>query len=137
MSKQQIADLEAETVEAVRLQELNMEDEIMLMTFQIRFWKQKAWRAEQQRDREILARKETEAKLDRFKGLTDQHLEEMLTSLKLKELSKVKAEANKIIGVAPWVKYIKEEAGISDLDTKIKFWADLIVYYEKEWKDEE
>lgn len=109
----------------------------MLMTFQIRFWKQKAWRAEQQRDREILARKETEAKLDRFKGLTDQHLEEMLTSLKLKELSKVKAEANKIIGVAPWVKYIKEEAGISDLDTKIKFWADLIVYYEKEWKDEE
>jgi hypothetical protein len=134
MSKEQLAELEAEKA-ALPANEL--EDDIMLMTFQIRFWKQRAWRAEQQRDREILARKETEAKLDRFKGLTDKHLEEMVLSLKKEELAKVKGKANKIIGVAPWVKYLKEEMGIQDIDARIKFWEDLIVYYEKEWKDEE
>jgi hypothetical protein len=134
MSREQLADLDSQTA---ALPEAEVSDEIMYMNFQIRFWKQKAWRAEQQRDREILARKEVEAKLDRFKGLTDEHLEELLTKLKTDKLTKVKAEANKIIGVCPWIKYVKEEAEMTDLDAKIKFWADLIIYYEKEWKDEE
>jgi hypothetical protein len=134
MSKQQLAELEAETAS---LPPNEVSDEIMYMAFQIRFWKQKAWRAEQQRDREILARKEVEAKLDRFKGLTQEHLEEMLISLKKQELSKIKAEANKVIGVSPWVKYTKDEEAIEDLDAKIKFWTDLVNYYQKEWKDED
>jgi len=134
MSKQQLADLEAETA---ALPPNEVSDEVMYMAFQIRFWKQKAWRAEQQRDREILARKEVEAKLDRFKGLTEEHLEDMLTSLKKQELSKVKAEASKIIGVSPWVKYTKDEELIEGLDAKIKFWTDLLNYYQKEWKDED
>ena len=134
MSKQQLADLEAETA---ALPPNEVSDEVMYMAFQIRFWKQKAWRAEQQRDREILARKEVEAKLDRFKGLTQEHLEEMLSSLKKQELSKVKAEASKIIGVSPWVKYTKDEELIEGLDAKIKFWTDLVNYYQKEWKDED
>jgi formate dehydrogenase maturation protein FdhE len=134
MSKQQLADLEAETA---ALPPNEVSDEVMYMAFQIRFWKQKAWRAEQQRDREILARKEVEAKLDRFKGLTEEHLEEMLSSLKKQELSKVKAEASKIIGVSPWVKYTKDEELIEGLDAKIKFWTDLLNYYQKEWKDED
>lgn len=134
MSKQQLAELEAET--AV-LPPNEISDEVMYMAFQIRFWKQKAWRAEQQRDREILARKEVEAKLDRFKGLTQEHLEDMLTSLKKQELSKIKAEASKVIGVAPWVKYVKDEELIEDLDARIKFWTDLVNYYQKEWKDED
>ena len=134
MSKQQLAELEAE--KAV-LPPNEVSDEIMYMAFQIRFWKQKAWRAEQQRDREILARKEVEARLDRFKGLTQEHLEEMLTSLKKQELSKVKAEASKIIGVSPWIKYTKDEELIEGLDARIKFWTDLVNYYQKEWKDED
>lgn len=134
MSKQQLAELEAE---ATALPPNEVSDEIMYMAFQIRFWKQKAWRAEQQRDREILARKEVEARLDRFKGLTQEHLEEMLTSLKKQELSKVKAEASKIIGVSPWVKYTKDEELIEGLEARIKFWTDLVNYYQKEWKDED
>jgi hypothetical protein len=134
MSKQQLAELEAETA---ALPPNEVSDEIMYMAFQIRFWKQKAWRAEQQRDREILARKEIEAKLDRFKGLTQENLEEMLTSLKKQELSKVKAEASKVIGVSPWVKYTKDEELIEGLDARIKFWTDLVNYYQKEWKDED
>lgn len=134
MSKQQLTELEAETA---ALPPNEVSDEVMYMAFQIRFWKQKAWRAEQQRDREILARKEVEARLDRFKGLTQEHLEEMLTSLKKQELSKVKAEASKIIGVSPWVKYTKDEELIEGLDARIKFWTDLVNYYQKEWKDED
>lgn len=134
MSKQQLAELEAE---AAALPPNELSDEVMYMAFQIRFWKQKAWRAEQQRDREILARKEVEAKLDRFKGLTQEHLEDMLTSLKKQELSKIKAEASKVIGVSPWVKYVKDEELIEDLDARIKFWTDLVNYYQKEWKDED
>ena len=134
MSNQQLADLEAEKA---LMPASELSDEMMLMTFEIRFWKQKAWRAEQQRDREILARKEIEAKLDRFKGLTDQNLEEMLISLKNEELAKVKAQANTLIGVSPWVKYLKEEEGIAGLDARIKFWTDLVAYYQKEWRDED
>ena len=105
------------------------------MAYEIRFWRQKAWRAEQQKDREILARKEVEAKLERFKGLSQETLEEMSISLKNKDLTQVKSEANKLIGVSPWVKYLKEEELIKDLDAKIKFWIDLVAYYNKEWRE--
>lgn len=134
MSKEQLADLEAEKA---KLSPNEVSDEIMVMAYEIRFWKQRAWRSEQQREREIIARKEAEAKLERFKGLTDQHLEDMLMTLKEHQLIKVKTQAGKLIGVCPWVKYLNEEKDIKDLDARIKFWTDLVAYYEKEWKDED
>ena len=132
MSNEQLAELE---VEMASISARELADEKMLMAYEIRFWRQKAWRAEQQKDREILARKEVEAKLERFKGLSQETLEEMSISLKNKDLTQVKSEANKLIGVSPWVKYLKEEELIKDLDAKIKFWIDLVAYYNKEWRE--
>ena len=132
MSKEQLDEFNKE------LSEISPEDqanERMLISFQIRFWKQRAWRAEQQRDREILARKEIESKLDRFKELTQEHIEEMLNSLKNKKIVILKAQAEKLMGLLPWLKAIKEEEAHENLDAKVKFWRDLIDYYQNDWRE--
>jgi len=129
MSKEQLADLEAEKA-AMPSNELA--DEMMIKTYEARFWKNRAWRAEQQRDREILARKAAEEKLERFKGLTQEDLEGLLLTHKKGELERVMAEAGKVIAVLLWAKYLKEAEGITDLDTRIKFWINLIAKAKEE-----
>jgi len=132
MSIDQLAEYDKEFSELSAEEKAN---ERMLASFQIRFWKQRAWRAEQQRDREILAKKEAEAKLERFKGLSQENLEDMLCSLKTKRISEVKAEAEKIMGLLPWLKAIRDEEAIEDLDAKLKFWSNTISYYQEEWRE--
>jgi hypothetical protein len=132
MSKNQLDDLDTEMA---KIPSNELADEKMVMAYEIRFWKQRAWRAEQQRDREVELRKEAEAKLERFKGLSDEKLEELRFSLKLQRIIELKDEANKIIGLSPLLKYIKEEEAITDLSLKEKFWSDLLAYYQKVWRD--
>ena len=104
-------------------------DEKMLMTFEIRFWKQKAWRAEQQRDREIAERKATELQYERIKGIPQEALDALLLKMKEEKVTLAKEEAGKIIGYIPWVKYELEEKAINDVDDKLEFWTKLISYY--------
>ena len=104
-------------------------DEKMLMVYEIRFWKQKAWRAEQQRDREIAERKAAELKCERFKEIPQEALDAILIKIKEDKVACLKEEAGKIIGYIPWVKYQIEEKSIKDIDAKIEFWTKLISYY--------
>ena len=126
MSEQQLSDLEAEKALMTPKQ---LADEIMIMKFEIRFWRQRAWRAEQQRDREIAERKATEAKYEKFKKIPEESLNEILNKMKEEQILTLKEEANKIIGILPWILYEQEEKLIQDLDAKITFWTKLISYY--------
>ena len=126
MSQQQLADLEAER--ALMTPE-ELADEMMFMAHAIRFWKQKAWRAEQQRDREIAERKAAEARFERFAGIPQEALDTLLVKMKEEKVAAVKAEAGKIIGYIPWVKYELEEKTINNVDAKLEFWTKLISYY--------
>jgi hypothetical protein len=126
MSQQQLADLEAER--ALMTPE-ELADERMYMAHTISFWKQKAWRAEQQRDREIAERKATEAQFERFKAIPQEALDALLLKMKEEKVAAVKKEASKIIGYIPWVKYELEEKTIQDVDAKLEFWTKLISYY--------
>jgi hypothetical protein len=126
MSQQQLADLEAER--ALMTPE-ELADERMFMLHAISFWKQKAWRAEQQRDREIAERKATEAQFERFKVIPQEALDALLIKMKEEKVAAVKKEASKIIGYIPWVKYELEEKTIQDVDAKLEFWTKLISYY--------
>lgn len=126
MSQQQMDELDAE-INNLTPQELA--DERMVMTFEIRFWKQKAWRAEQQRDREIAERKATELQYERFKGIPQEALDALLLKMKEEKVAVAKEEAGKIIGYIPWLKYELEEKAIKDVDAKLDFWTKLISYY--------
>ena len=126
MSQQQMDELDAEKAQLTPQQ---MADEKMLMTFEIRFWKQKAWRAEQQRDREIAERKATDLQYERFKGIPQESLDALLLKMKEDKIAMAKEEAGKIIGYIPWVKYEMEEKAIKDIDAKLDFWTKLISYY--------
>ena len=108
---------------------MDMSDEVMLMKYEIRFWKQKAWRAEQQREHEVQLRKEAEAKLDRFKGVPQEALEEILIAMKMKKLAAIKEEAGKLMGIVAWINKNKEEESIENLDTRLQFWSSLIRLY--------
>jgi len=72
MSEQQLAELEFELSQQVGA------DERMLLNYEARFWKHRAWRAEQQRDRAELARKEAEVLLEKYKGIPQEKLDEFL-----------------------------------------------------------
>jgi hypothetical protein len=126
MSQQQLIDLEAERALMTPQQ---LADERMLMAHEIRFWKQKAWRAEQQRDREIAERKAIEAQFERFKEIPQAALDALLIKMKEEKVAALKEEASKIIGYIPWVKYQLEEKSIADVNAKLEFWTKLISYY--------
>ena len=104
-------------------------DERMVMTHAIHFWKQKAWRAEQARDREIAEKKAIEAKYEKFNVIPQETLDALLLKIKEDKLALMKEQASKIIGYIPWVKYQLEEKTIKDIDAKLEFWAKLIAYY--------
>ncbi len=126
MSQQQMDDLDAEKTNLTPQQ---LADERMVMAFEIRFWKQKAWRAEQQRDRAIAERKATELQYERFSGIPQEALDALMLKMKEEKVALAKEEAGKIIGYIPWVKYELEEKAIPDVDAKLNFWIKLIDYY--------
>ena len=126
MSEQQLADLEAE--KALMTPE-QLADEKMLMAYEIRFWRQRAWRAEQQRDRANAERKAAEMKYEKFKDLPQESLDTLLNKIKEEKVVALKDQASKLIGYIPWTKYELEEKSMKDTDAKIDFWSKLISYY--------
>ena len=126
MSQQQMDELDAEKTNLTPQQ---LADERMVMAFEIRFWKQKAWRAEQQRDRAIAEKKATEMQYERFNEISQEALDALRLKMKEEKVTLAKEEASKIIGYIPWVKYEIEEKAIADVDAKLQFWTKLISYY--------
>uniref|UniRef100_A0A6C0ANM2 Uncharacterized protein n=1 Tax=viral metagenome TaxID=1070528 RepID=A0A6C0ANM2_9ZZZZ len=124
MTDQQLAELDAEMSQ---LSQKELEDERMLMSFQIRFWKQKAWRAEQQRDREISTRKEAEKSLEYYKTIPSDLFDNLVNKIKEEECVKLKNEALSHLGFYKWSIKCSEEKNILDIDTRIKFWTDAIL----------
>jgi hypothetical protein len=126
MSKQQLADLQSE------LSELVSSDERMLLKYEIRFWRQKAWRAEQQRDRAELARKEAEDMTEKYKAIPQDVLDRFLLELKEKELQSVKELASvhiSTIGLTNFRRLSSEADLLDTMDAKIKHWKDVVHNY--------
>jgi len=126
MSVEQLAELESEKAN------LSPEDiacERMFMAFEIRFWRQKAWRTEQQRARITEEKRLLEEKYEKYKNIPEHYLDALINTIKEEKIESLKEEAKSIIEIIPWVKYDREAKEIPDLDEKIKFWTSLISYY--------
>ena len=117
-----------------QLTELNLElskqmssDEKMLLEHQVRFWKQKAWRAEQQRDRAEVARKEAQEIVERYKAIPEETLQKLLMDIKNAELLQVKKHAENHIGSIGLINFRKLERISEQMDVseKIKFWKNV------------
>ena len=129
MSKEQLSDFATEMSE---LSEAERDNVIMLLQFEVRFWRQKAWRAEQQRDREIEKNKELEEIANKYKEVPKEILESLLLIMKKEELLNIQKEAEvhfKDIGLVNYLKLQREAAGIEDLDRQINFWKNVMVSY--------
>jgi hypothetical protein len=122
MSKQQLADLESE------LSQLVSRDERMLLEYEIRFWKQKAWRAEQQRDRAEVAQKEAEDIAEKYKSIPQDILDKMVLDLKEKELNRLKETALvhlPTIGLTNFNRLRSQGELLKNIDDKINHWKDV------------
>lgn len=129
MSKGQLSDL---AMEMLNLSETDRNNATMLLEFEVRFWKQKAWRAEQQRDREIEKNKELEEIANKYKDFPKEILESLLLIMKKEELLNIQKEAEvhfKDIGLVNYLKLQREAAAIEDLDRQINFWKNVMVSY--------
>jgi hypothetical protein len=129
MSKEQLSDL---ATEMSNLSEAERENAIMLLQFEVRFWRHKAWRAEQQRDREIEKNKELEEIAGKYKDLPKEILESLVLIMKKEELLNIQKKAEehfKNIGLVNYLKLQRDAAAMEDLDKQIKFWKDVMVSY--------
>lgn len=135
MSEQQKADLKSE------LSQFVSPDERMLLEYEIRFWKQKAWRAEQQRDRAELAQKEAEGIVEKYKSIPQDMLDRIVLDLKQKELHLMKEAASvhlPTIGITNFHRLRSQADLLDNIDAKIKHWKDVIQNYRSyAIKDEE
>lgn len=104
------------------------EDELQLLSYKLRFWKQKAWRTEQQLGREVEARVQLEKTLEKYKYVT----EEMLEGINKQRLSTLRVEIdgyfNKI-GVLQWRKLCEQEQALVSLEDKIALLQNAISDY--------
>jgi len=132
MSTEQLAELDQEVSQmdpSVR------EDELQLLSYKVRFWRQKAWRTEQQRDREVEARVQLEKSLEKYKYVT----EEMLESINKQRLATLRVEIdgyfNKI-GVLQWRKLCEQEQALVSLEDKIALLENSISLYNKKNDDD-
>lgn len=121
MSQQQLAELKEE------LSQQMCNDERMLLKYEARFWKHRAWRAEQQRDRAELARKEAQDIVERYKAIPEETLQKLLSDIKNIELLQVKKHAESHIGTIGLINFRKLERVSEELDVseKIKFWKNV------------
>ena len=126
MSEQQYSDLKSE------LSQQFGADERMLLDYEIRFWKQRAWRSEQQRDREVAARKIADAKAEKYKDIPQERLDALLLEIKHQELHKAMSAAEsyiRVIGLTNLRKLQRESDDIENLDDRISFWKNVADNY--------
>ena len=125
MSTGQLAELEQEVSQ---MDPDAREDELQLLSYKVRFWKQKAWRTEQQRDREVEARVQLEKTLEKYKYVTD----DMLEDINRQRLATLRLEIDGYfnrIGVLKWRKLCEEEQSLVSLEDKIALLQDAISDY--------
>ena len=123
MSDQQVAELQTE------LSELMSSDERMMMNYEIRFWKNKAWRAEQQRDRAEAAQKEAEEINRKYKVIPQEVLDRFVLDLKQKELKEMKEAASAhipTIGLTNFHRLSSQVELLDNIDAKINLWKDVV-----------
>jgi hypothetical protein len=123
MSKQQLADLEME------LSELVSPDERMILNYEIRFWRQRAWRAEQQRERAEAAQKDAEEANKKYKAIPKDVMDRFLLDLKEKELKEVKEAASvhmPTIGLTNFRRLCAQADLLADIESKISLWKDVV-----------
>lgn len=123
MSQQELADLEQELSQQVS------SDERMLLNYEIRFWKQKAWRAQQQRDRAEADQREAEELTKKYKAIPQGVLDKFLIDAKEKELKDVKQNASvhiSTIGLTNFHRLSSQADLLDSIDAKINLWKDVI-----------
>lgn len=119
MSQEELTELKLEPSQQVS------SDERMILEYEARFWKQKAWRAEQQRERAETARKEAEEMTRKYKDIPEKRLEQLLNEIKEEELLVVKGNAEKhlgTIGLTNFRRLIWDSDNLKNVDEKISFW---------------
>jgi len=102
------------------------ENEIMLMGYEIRFWKNKAMRSEQQRDHALKEKLVLELRLEKFNGITDEMIERLKLEMKRQELIDLKLRVRANVDISVWIRASQLEETIMSLDEKIKHWAAVI-----------
>jgi len=123
MSKQQLADLQSE------ISELVSPGERMLLEYEIRFWKQKAWRAEQQRDRAQLAQKEAEDISEKYKEIPQETLDRFVIEVKQRQLKDLKEAASvhmSTIGLTNFRRLCSQADILETIEAKIKMWKGVV-----------
>jgi len=133
MSTEQINDLE---FEISQMTPEDRENDYKLLQFQIRFWKQKAWRTEQQLGREVELRIALEKTLEKYKDVT----EDILVSIKKSKVEALKAEADSYfskIGIVKWSIIKDTERNLKCLNDELVFWQNIVsIYKEKKNTDD-
>lgn len=123
MSDEQIAELNLELSQQIGA------DERMLLTYEIRFWKQKAWRAEQQRDRAVAAQKEAEGLTEKYKSIPQEVLDRFILDTKEKELKELREAASthmSSIGLTNFRRLTSQADVLTDIDAKIALWKNVV-----------
>jgi hypothetical protein len=132
MSTGQLAELE---LEVSQMDPSEREDELQLLSHKVRFWRQKAWRTEQQLGREVEARVQLEKSLEKYKYVTD----DMLENINKQRLATIRVEIdgyfNKI-GFLQWRKLCEEEQTLVSLEDKIALLQNAISLYNKKNDDD-
>ena len=123
MSEQQVAELQTE------LSQLMSSDERMMMNYEIRFWKNKARRAEQQRDRAEAAQKEAEEINRKYKVIPQEVLDRFVLDVKETQLKEMKDAAYvhmPTIGLTNFRRLSSQADLLDSIDAKINLWKDVI-----------
>jgi hypothetical protein len=118
----------------------NQDAEVMVMLHSIRFWKQKAFRMEQQLSKERQVRKELEQKLERYTCIPEDLLKPVLEQASLRRLDEVKEKVSSIfqlIGLSKMLVHKRHSEALDSTEEKIKFWQNVLSFYKTCERDDE
>ena len=118
----------------------NQDAEVMIMVHSIRFWKQKAFRMEQQLSKERQVRKELEQKLERYTCIPEDLLKPVLEQASLRRLDEVKEKVSSIfqlIGLSKMLIHKRHSEALDSTEEKIKFWQNVLSFYKTCERDDE
>jgi hypothetical protein len=118
----------------------NQDAEVMIMLHSIRFWKQKAFRMEQQLSKERQVRKELEQKLERYTCIPEDLLKPVLEQASLRRLDEVKEKVSSIfqlIGLSKMLIHKRHSEALDSTEEKIKFWQNVLSFYKTCERDDE
>ena len=104
----------------------------MLLNYEIRFWKQKALRAQQQRDRAEAGQREAEELTKKYKAIPQCVLDKFLIEAKERELIDVKQSASvhmSSIGLTNFCRLSSQADLLDSIDDKINHWKKVITNY--------